>query len=134
MELGSDNFDISFNGTGSSEFQIQRGSGDVRVIRGNLEVVAGDLITGGSGTCAPPNPPCDAVFDPDVYEVPSIEEHAAFMWENKYLPAVGPTGPGQPINMTEKMVRMLNELEHAHIYIEQLNSRVAELERQLKVE
>lgn len=131
MELGSDVFDISFNGTGSSEFQIQRASGDVRVIRGNLEIVAGGLIsTGGGGACTVADP-CDAVFDPELYTVPSIEEHAALMWENKHLPAVGPTGPGIPINVTEKMLRMLNELEHAHIYIEQLHTRVAQLETHL---
>ena len=71
------------------------------------------------------------MFDPSVYTVPSIEEHAALMWEKKHLPAVGPTGPDMPINMTEKMLRMLNELEHAHIYIEQLHTRVAEMEAKI---
>ena len=71
------------------------------------------------------------MFDPAVYTVPSIEEHAAQMWQNKYLPAVGPTGPDTPIDMTEKLLRMLNELEHAHIYIEQLNTRLSELEAEL---
>ena len=91
---------------------------------GNM-TIAGNLVTGGGGTCDPG--PCDAVFDPAVYTVPSIEDHAALMWDNKYLPAVGPTRPGEPINVTLKLTRMLNELEHAHIYIEELN---AELKQQ----
>jgi hypothetical protein len=98
---------------------------------GNL-TISGNLVTGGGGTCDPG--PCDAVFDPSVYTVPAIEDHAALMWKNKHLPAVGPTRPGEPINVTLKLTRMLNELEHAHIYIEQLNMRVAELEQQLKIE
>ncbi|MEC8295837.1 MAG: hypothetical protein VX083_20270 [Pseudomonadota bacterium] len=94
---------------------------------GNL-TIAGHLVsTGGGGACTVADP-CDAVFDPEVYTVPSIEEHAAEMWANQFLPAVGPTGPDTPINMTEKMLRMLNELEHAHIYIEQLHDRIVVLE------
>ena len=88
---------------------------------GNM-TIGGALITGGTGACSVT--PCDAVFDPTLYTVPSIAEHAALMWEHKHLPAVGPTGPGMQINMTEKMLRMLNELEHAHIYIDQLNQRM----------
>lgn len=82
------------------------------------------------GTCTTASP-CDAVFDPEVYTVPSIEEHASLMWENKFLPAVGPTRNGQ-INMNAKLTGMLNELEHAHIYIEQLNDRIAALELMLQ--
>ena len=92
---------------------------------GNL-IIEGTLTTSGA-TCSVT--PCDVVFDPAVYTVPSIEKHAAFMWENKHLPAVGPTGSDQPINMTEKMLRMLNELEHAqYCYIEQLHQRIEKLE------
>lgn len=88
--------------------------------------LAGSLTTGGSGACSVTA--CDAVFDPEVYSVPSIEDHATKMWDAQYLPAVGPTLVGEPINMTSKMLAMLNELEHAHIYIEQLNTRIATLE------
>ena len=90
----------------------------------------GDLITGGSGNCAPPNPACDGVFLPD-YDVPSIEEHAAQMWQNQYLPAIGPTLPNEPINVSRKTQGILNELEHAHIYIEQLHKRLKALEAKL---
>ncbi|MEZ5716061.1 MAG: hypothetical protein R3D85_13365 [Paracoccaceae bacterium] len=36
-----------------------------------------------------------------------------------YLPNVGPTLENTPINVTDKLGRMLNELEHAHLYIAQ---------------
>ncbi len=57
------------------------------------------------------------------------------MWENKHLPAVGPTEPSKPVNLTDQYGNMLNELEKAHIYIAQLNeekeilqAKVAQLE------
>ena len=108
-----DNFRVTKAGTGSAELTLDAS--------GNLTVL-GNIVSGGGGTCDPG--PCDAVFDPTVYTVPSIEEHAAFMWANKRLPAVDPTLPGQPFNMTLKVTRMLNELEHAHIYIEELNEKL----------
>jgi len=83
------------------------------------------------GSCTTGSP-CDAVFNPDIYTVPSIETHAEQMWDNGFLPAVGPTLQGQPVNVTAKMTSILNELEHAHIYIEQLNSRINELETEIK--
>ena len=90
---------------------------------GDLTIGGGLISTEGGGACTVADP-CDAVFDPALYTVPSIEEHAALMWENKHLPAVGPTPPDAPLDVTLKLVRMLNELEHAHIYIEQLNEHV----------
>lgn len=87
----------------------------------------GELITGGGGSCSAPNPPCDRVFDANA-DIPSIESHAEEMWAKGYLPAVGPTRPGEPISVTVKLTRMLNELEKAHIYIAELNERIRELE------
>lgn len=122
MVLAGGTFRLSFAGTGDAEMEL--------FDNGNM-VIPGNLITtGGGGACTVADP-CDAVFDPEVYQVPSIEEHAAKMWADKHLPAVGPTGPGIPVNVSEKMLRMLNELETAHIYIEQLNSRISELETRL---
>ncbi len=77
--------------------------------------------------------PCDKVFDPEVYELETIEEHAAFMWENQYLPGVGPTGPDLPFNVTEKTAGILHALEKAHIYIEQLHARLSVLEEELEL-
>ncbi|MEM8964573.1 MAG: hypothetical protein AAGD38_24010 [Acidobacteriota bacterium] len=83
----------------------------------------------------------DYVFDDD-YELMSIEDQAAFMQENKHLPAV----PGRTVDEEGKEIvelgarntGMLEELEKAHLYIVQLNDsiqekddRIAELEERL---
>jgi hypothetical protein len=49
------------------------------------------------------------------------------MWENRHLPGVGPTPEDQPMNLSKKTGGILNELEKAHIFIEQLHSTVQEL-------
>lgn len=92
---------------------------------GNL-TIPGTLTTGGT-TCSGG---CDLVFSPE-YKVESIDEHADKMWSNRYLPGVGKTIENQPFNLTEKTGGMLNELEKAHIYIEQLHNRLAEIEKRL---
>ena len=53
------------------------------------------------------------------------------MWQKQYLPAVGPTPERGAYNLTEKTTGILHELEKAHIYIEQLNGRVKDLEAAL---
>ena len=78
--------------------------------------ISGTLVTSGT-TCSGG---CDLVFAPG-YDLETIEEHAAAMWSNSYLPGVGPTVENAPINLSEKTGGMLNELEKAHIYIAQLN-------------
>lgn len=93
--------------------------------KGNMTLV-GSLTTGG-GTCGTG---CDQVFTAD-YDLPSIEDHAAQMWENGYLPNVGPTIENEPINVSDKLGRMLNELEKAHIYIEQVNAENQMLKERL---
>ncbi len=50
------------------------------------------------------------------------------MWENSYLPGVGPTPENAPMNLSRKTGAILNELEKAHIYIAQLDQRSRELE------
>ena len=86
-------------------------------IRGNLTV--------GGGSCTG----CDLVFSPE-YKVESIQEHAASMWANSYLPGVGPTPEDAPMNLGKKTAGILNELEKAHIYIEQLDQLNRQLEAQ----
>ena len=126
-DTGGKTWTLAQENASPNRFLITSGGTPDFILDGSGNVtIEGSLTTGGTGACSAT--PCDAVFDPAVYTVPSIEDHAAFMWENKHLPAVGPTGPDQPINMTEKMLRMLNELEHAHIYIEQLHQRIEKLE------
>lgn len=69
---------------------------------------------------------CDRVFAPD-YKLPTITEHAAQMHALGYLPNIGPTPEGAPINVSDKLGRMLNELEHAHIYIAQQEKTITAL-------
>ena len=87
------------------------------MVEGNVDVT-GTLTTGGP-TCGGG---CDAVFGAD-YDLPTIEEHARAMYANSYLPQVGPTVPHAPMNISETMGDMLNELEKAHIYIAQMNEQ-----------
>ncbi|MFZ5964919.1 hypothetical protein ACOXXX_18395 [Thalassococcus sp. BH17M4-6] len=84
--------------------------------------IQGQLFTRGS--CAAG---CDRVFDED-YPLPTIAEQAAMMRANKHLPAVGPTPENGPFNITAMTGGMLNELEKAHLYIAELEGRVARLE------
>ncbi|REJ84957.1 MAG: hypothetical protein DWQ36_18745 [Acidobacteria bacterium] len=94
---------------------------------GNV-TITGTLTTTGT-TCGGG---CDLVFA-EGYELPTIEEHAAAMWSNGYLPNVGPTIENEPINLSEKTGRILNELEHAHIYISQLNTQVHDLSAEVEL-
>lgn len=100
----------------SAEFRLDK--------NGNL-VIEGSLTVGPGGCTG-----CDLVFSPD-YQVESIEEHAAYMWEKKHLPGVGPTPEDQPMNLSEKTGGILNELEKAHIYIEELAKQNREREAQI---
>ena len=104
---------------------------DLVEVRGELMVegdvdVTGTLTTGGP-TCGGG---CDAVFSAD-YDLPSIEEHAQEMYANSHLPEVGPTVPHAPMNISEKVGTMLNELEKAHIYIAQQEARIKAQEARL---
>jgi len=73
----------------------------------------------------------DYVFEP-TYKMESIEEHAKYMWENKHLMAV----PGivkdengqEMIEVGSHQKGILEELEKAHIYIEQLANKIKALE------
>jgi len=85
---------------------------------GNVSI-SGKITTVG-GSCGAG---CDRVFGPD-YTMLSIEDHAKLMWENQFLPNVGPTPEGAPIDLSDKLGRMLNELEHAHIYIAELHDQM----------
>lgn len=88
--------------------------------------VTGDLVVTGDcteadGACAP-----DFVFE-SSYELESIEDHAKYMWNNKHLPAVG-AGSDQ-VNVVKSAYGVLEELEKAHIYIDQLHQRLSKLEQ-----
>jgi hypothetical protein len=133
VESGQRQWRFSVSNSAPGDFRIRDNTGgqDFMTFTGGSAgnvTIAGTLVTGGGGTCAPPNPACDGVFFPD-YELESIDDHASYMWQNQHLPAVGPTRPGEPINITLKTTAVLNELEKAHIYIEQLHKRLEKLEQ-----
>ncbi len=69
----------------------------------------------------------DYVFEPD-YKMESIQEHSAFMWKEKHLPAVPrakKAADGQEVVEIGSQRRgILEELEKAHVYIEQLDGRL----------
>ncbi|WP_305969346.1 MULTISPECIES: hypothetical protein [unclassified Mameliella] len=109
------NFIVNGNG-GPSEFTLAA-NGDL--------TIAGTLITSGSCSVG-----CDAVFGPD-YDILPISDRAAMMYDLGYLPNVGPTAEAGQYDLTKKVLGMLNELEHAHIYISQLNQRIEVLEEAL---
>jgi len=77
----------------------------------------------------------DYVFEDD-YEMVSIEEHAEKMWEGKHLPAVPPRKVDDEgreiIELGSQNCGILEELEIAHIYIQQLNQRIAQLEKEIR--
>jgi len=92
--------------------------------------VDGDInITGNYYTNGAKSNFADFVFS-DNYNLESIEEHAAFMWKNKHLPALKSAKELSQSNysITERSEQMLEELEKAHIYIEQLNREIKNLE------
>ncbi len=78
----------------------------------------------------------DYVFGSD-YQLESIEEHAEFMWSNKHLKAV----PKAKVDKDGKGIvevgahrrGIVEELEKAHIYIEQLHQRLKAMEEKLAV-
>ncbi len=86
---------------------------------GNIRVTNGSFIDDGTTLS-------DFVFESD-YKLESIEDHSDFMWKNKHLPAL--TGANEikkkgGYDISERREQMLEELEKAHIYIEQLNAKI----------
>jgi hypothetical protein len=69
----------------------------------------------------------DYVFTPS-YKLESIEDHANYMWKNKHLKAIpGVTKDENGLEIVEvgsEQRGIVEELEKAHIYIEQLNETV----------
>lgn len=111
----------STTGAKTKHFQLDGATGNL--------TITGSITTGGPSCTGG----CDAVFDVD-YDLPTISEHAEQMFALRHLPNVGPTSADQPINLSDKVGRVLNELEHAHLYIVELNDRIAHLEAKLAVE
>jgi hypothetical protein len=112
---------LQFASTAPNQFLIRAGGGvgiNTNNPKGALDV-NGSIYLRGEALHA------DYVFGAD-YRLESIEEHARLMWEKKHLPAVeSGTRDEQGRDVVEygsRMRGMLEELEKAHVYIEQLNS------------
>ena len=121
---GGDDWLIGIDTLGHFEMNLYSGSMSEFDLDTSGNLIINGTITTGGGTCGGG---CDAVFEPG-YDLPTIGEHAEQMWENGHLPNVGPTVEGQPIDLTNKVGRMLNELETSHIYIEQLLKKMKALQ------
>jgi hypothetical protein len=117
---------------GTTPILIQNGA-DTNLLQlgvnGSNQVdITGNLVV--SGMITP-----DFVFEP-TYGLESIEEHADFMWTHKHLPAVAPAhtnAQGQGlINVGARAQGTLEELEKAHIYIEQLHKTIQDLSERME--
>ena len=75
----------------------------------------------------------DYVFGTD-YELESIDEHSEFMWHHKHLAAIPETKVDENgreiIEVGAHRRGIVEELEKANIYIEQLHKRIKDLKRQ----
>jgi hypothetical protein len=91
--------------------------------------INGSLFINGVDNSSP-----DYVFEPG-FQLESIEEHAEFMWRNKHLPALAPAEVGEDgkaiIDVANRSQGVLEELEKAHIYIEQLHKTIKSLEARI---
>ncbi len=77
----------------------------------------------------------DYVFESD-YQLESIEDHARFMWTNKHLKAVPKASVDEKgceiVEYGSQQRGIVEELEKAHIYIEQLQERIKILEEKIE--
>jgi hypothetical protein len=73
----------------------------------------------------------DYVFESD-YELESIEEHSKFMWQHKHLKAIPKVDVDESgfeiVEVGSHRKGIIEELEKAHIYIEQLHKQLKTLE------
>lgn len=135
---GYEDTTVTDDGVSGRIWNIQNAAGEFRIttppggaaekeltldVDGNL-TINGEITTAGSCSAG-----CDRVFDPD-YQLPTIAEQREMMFAQRHLPNVGPTPEEGPMNLSAKVGGMLNELEKAHIYIGQLEERLAALEAQ----
>jgi len=76
----------------------------------------------------------DYVLEPD-YELESIDEHSEAMWRAKHLPAMPKAQKDENgheiVEIGSQSKGVVEELEKAHIYIEQLHKRITTLEERL---
>jgi len=77
----------------------------------------------------------DYVFEAD-YQLETIEDHANYMWHEKHLKAIPKSSVDENgreiVEVGSHRKGIVEELEKAHIYIEQLNNRIKSLETKLE--
>jgi hypothetical protein len=126
----ADSTDADFASTGDNQFLI-RASGGVGIGTTNP---AGQLDVNGAIYQRGNQLHADYVFEPD-YELENIDEHSEFMWKEKHLPAIPKAridDNGQEIvEVGSHRKGIVEELEKAHIYIEQLHKQNEALETRL---
>ncbi|MDH4238508.1 MAG: hypothetical protein OEW48_02990 [Phycisphaerae bacterium] len=136
--------DITVSGTRSVGIGVGTSSANISadnvmaIIGGNVGIgttnPAGKLDVNGSIYQRGSQLHADYVFEPD-YELGSIEEHSEFMWREKHLPAIPKAEldeDGREILEVGAHRRgIVEELEKAHIYIEQLYKQNKALETRL---
>jgi hypothetical protein len=73
----------------------------------------------------------DYVFAPE-YQLESIDDHSLFMWSNKHLGAIPKAQVDEEgreiVEVGSHRKGIVEELEKAHIYIDQLHNRITKLE------
>jgi len=87
--------------------------------------VFGSLRVNGTGVNVP-----DYVFRPG-FAIESIEEHADSMWRKSHLPALSPASADGGFEVAKTTMGMLEELEKAHIYIEQLHEEAKQKDERM---
>jgi hypothetical protein len=128
--IWADSNDVDFTSTSNDQFLI-RASGGVGIgtnnPKGALDV-NGAIYQRGSQVHA------DYVFESD-YNLESIEEHTKFMWQHKHLKAIPKakvdTNGMEIVEVGSHRKGIVEELEKAHIYIEQLHKKNQALEKRL---
>ena len=111
----------------------------IRELSGNVGIgtknPAGKLDVNGSIYQRGGSLHADYVFEPG-YKLESIDEHSEFMWRQKHLPAIPKAqvdDEGQEIvEVGSHRKGIVEELEKAHIYIEQLHKKNRQIEAQNK--
>jgi hypothetical protein len=136
-------YKAGYSATGSNKLYVANSSG--------TPLIYGDFATGrvGIGTVNPQGKVdingsiyqrgsvlnADYVFECD-YNMESIQEHADYMWKNKHLKAIPKTKVDENgmeiIEMGAHRKGIVEELEKAHIYIEQINKQIATLKTENK--
>ncbi len=96
-----------------------------RLAATNSGIEVTGTITQNAGVIHP-----DYVFQPG-YQLESIDDHSRFMWEKSHLPAVGEGSDDGTFEVGKTTMGILEELEKAHIYIEQLHERLKEKDQQI---